>query len=119
MFAGVSASSMPAVKQFFRRQNFSPRSWKWALKSNSTSRSAREKITERSPRFMELGGDTHAAKASAESWAKDLESGGGERGWVKASRPEGSQILLTRDISVIQEQLSDASDIPVVTAYLR
>ena len=123
MFAGVAASSMPTVKQFFSRQKFSLASWKSALKSSLThliSNSARVKIPDHNPSFRGWdAGNMHTSTNRAGFRMRDLESGGGERKATRVPGEGGSQILLTQDISSIQEQLNGASLEPGVTGCER
>lgn len=96
IFAGVAASSMPTVKQFFNRQNFSLKSWGLSIKSSLPylrSSSAR----------VPGGSNTHAAQDHGGLRMKDLESDGYEHIGAKARRAGDSQIRLTQDISVTRE----------------
>jgi len=123
MFAGVAASSMPTVNRFFTRQNFSLTSLKSSLKSSLTyllSSSIREKLPDYNPSFTDWGGsNTHTSEDREGCRMQDLESDGCDRKAAKAPRVGDSQIHLTQDISVTQEQLDDASFRPVVTARHR
>lgn len=113
MFAGVAASSMPTVHQFFVRRNFSLTSWGSSLKSRLThllDSSAREKISYNDPSFTGWGrSDTHTSGDSERFKMRDLESDGCKHTTTKAPRAENSQIHLTQDISITQEPLDDAS----------
>ena len=95
MFAGVAASSMPTVKLFFSRQNFSLRSCRSCLKTGLTrllGRSITRPLDNREGHRM-----------------KDLESAGWEHKAAKASPVEDMQIHLTQDSSYTQEELDDAA----------
>ena len=101
MFAGVAASSMPTVKQFFSRQNFSLSSCWSSLKTGRTrllGRSITRPLDNREGHKM-----------------KDLESDGCERKAVKASPEEDMQIPLTQDTSYTEEELDDAAFRSLVT----
>lgn len=119
MFAGVAASSMPTVHQFFTRQNFSLASRWSSLKfslAHSPSRSTQVKLPDYNPTSKDwVGSSTHTSKGREGTRRQDLESDGCERNAVKASRMGNSQIRLTQDISITQEQRDDASLRPVVT----
>lgn len=94
MFAGVAASSMPTVKQFFSRQNLSLTSWRSSVKfrlSHLLSSSVRVKLTDENPSFTDWGGiDTHAPEDHEGLRMKDLESDGYERKAAKARRARDS-----------------------------
>ncbi|PQE16342.1 hypothetical protein CJF32_00006214 [Rutstroemia sp. NJR-2017a WRK4] len=104
MFAGVAASSMPTVHKFFSHRNFSLWSWQPSLKASLlrlASRSKGEKLPTDSDRPVG-GAIMHS-------------SGNGECFMMKAVKRDGleremvgdSQIYLTRDVTVTQEQLSE------------
>ena len=95
MFAGVAASSMPTVRLFFSRQNFSLSSCGSFLKTGLTRLPGRSIIRPLDNR------EGHKMK--------DLESDGCEPKAVKASPVEYTQIHLTQDSSVTQEELDDAA----------
>ncbi|KAL9126710.1 MAG: hypothetical protein Q9175_007876, partial [Cornicularia normoerica] len=94
MFAGVAASSMPTVKQFFCRQNLSLTSWRSSVKfrlSHLLSSSVRVKLTDENPSFTDWGGiDTHAPEDHEGLRMEDLESDGYERKAAKARRARDS-----------------------------
>lgn len=95
MFAGVAASSMPTVKLFFGRQNFSLSSCGSFLKAGLTrllGRSVTIPLDNREGHKME-----------------DLESDGCERKAAKTSPVEDTQIHLTQDSSFTEEELDDAA----------
>ncbi|MCJ1379010.1 hypothetical protein MMC17_002109 [Xylographa soralifera] len=123
MFAGVAASSMPTVNQFFTRQNFPLRSWRSSLKSSLTrllSSFARVKSLNRNSSFTDWGrSNTHISKDPEGFRMKDLKSNGYEHKAAKAPRMGDSQIHLTEDIPITQEQLNDISFGPVVTGRHR
>lgn len=101
MFAGVTASSMPTVKQFFTRQDFSLMSWTSSVKSSLThllSSSAREKRDDDNPNSTNWGGSKKHPVEDHEAFR--MKSGSCERKTVKAHRTGDSQIYLTTDISV-------------------
>lgn len=104
MFAGVTASSMPTVKQFFTRQDFSLMSWTSSVKSSLThllSSSAREKLDDDNPNSTNWGGSkTHTLEDHEAFRMRDLKAGSCERKTVKAHRTGDSQIYFTTDISV-------------------
>ena len=105
MFAGVTASSMPTVKQFCTRQNFSLTSWTSSLKIRFTrlrSSPATVKLPDHDPSFPDWGGSDRGIRGDDERFRmRDLESDGCERKAAKASRVEAPRIHLTQDISVI------------------
>ncbi|MCJ1400967.1 hypothetical protein MMC11_004178 [Xylographa trunciseda] len=111
MFAGVAASSMPTVNQFFTSQNSLITSWRSSLKHSFThllTGSTREKLPDHNSNFTDWGeGSTRISKGSEGMRMKDLKSNGYERNAVEAPRMGSSQIRLTQDISVTQEQLDD------------
>ena len=95
MFAGVAASSMPTVKLFFSRQNFSLGSCRSCLKTGLTrllGRSITRPLDNREGHGM-----------------KDLESAGCERKAAQASLVEDMQIHLMQDSSYSQEELDEAA----------
>lgn len=119
MFAGVAASSMPIVSQFFTRQNLSLTSLKFSL-THLLSSSARMKLPDYSPSVTDWGGSNmHTSEDREGCRMKHLGPDGCERKAAKAPRVADSLIYLTHDISVTQEQLDDASFRPVVTGHHR
>ena len=112
MFAGVSASSMPTVNQFFTRQKYSLTSWTSSLKSSLThllSSSPREKLTGYDHSFPERAGTSTNISGDHQGLRlKDLEVNGSKRKAAKPSRTEDSQIHLTEDISIVHQQLDKA-----------
>lgn len=111
MFAGVAASSMPTVHQFFARHNFSLRAVKWSsLKSiliHSPFGSAKEKLRDSDQSLTEWSKNSkHPSKGRKGTKKNDLESESYER---KTSRLENSQIRLTRDVIVTREPLNESS----------
>lgn len=120
MFAGVAASSMPTVSQFFTRQSLSLTSLKSTLTHLLSSSSARMKLPENSPSFTDWGGsNTHTSEDREGCRMKHLGPDGCARKAAKAPRVGESLIYLTHDISITQEQLDDASFRPVVTDHHR
>lgn len=116
MFAGIAASSMPTVHQFFTRQNFSLGSRWSSLKSSllhSQSNAAQNKLSSHHPSFMELGGGSiQSSEGCKQSKRKDVEHDARGR---KAKTASSTQIHLTLDISVTEERQNDASPRPEVT----
>jgi len=111
MFAGVAASSMPTVKLFFYRQNFSFPSFGSAWKSSFSQlikSSKREQIPEDDPGLTWGIGKTrtHTTTAHGTYKMRDLESGGVAKK-TNRGRDEGSQIFLTQNVSVTREMGSD------------
>ena len=104
MFAGVIASSMPTVKQFFSRQIFSLTSLNFSSIRHLRSRSARVKLSDDDPSFTGWGGsNTHTSEGREGFRMKGLESDGYKQKVEKAPRVRDSKIYLTRDISDTQE----------------
>ena len=105
MFAGVAASSMPTVHQFFTRQNFSLAS-KWAsLKSSlkyQPNSSTQIKLSEHNPgatRWAES--NTRTFEDGEGTRRQDLESNGYGPETVKSPRMGNPDIHLTRNMSSI------------------
>lgn len=102
MFAGVAACSMPTVKLFFTRQDFSLGSWRSSLKSSVThlvGSFARVKLPDYN--LMGWGGsNTHTFDNRRGSRMTDLESDGCERKAARTPPVGDSQIHLT-DVSAI------------------
>ncbi|KAL6714315.1 hypothetical protein ACLMJK_007738 [Lecanora helva] len=123
MFTGVAVSSMPTVNQFFSRQDFSPLSWRLSLKSSLTrllTNSTREKIPEGDYNSTTKGGSkTHTAGNNEGYNMRDLESNGDRNGFGMVARSDDSQIHLTHDISITQEQLDDSMYKPVISSQHR
>ncbi len=123
MFAGVAASSMPTVYQFFTRQNTLLMSWTSSLSSSLTHllrSSAREKLPDHNPSVTEWGrSNTHTSEDRERFRMKSLNPGGSERKAAKAPRAGDSQIRLTQEISIIQERLRDVSSQPKFEADVR
>ena len=119
MFAGVAASSMPAVNRFFTRRDFSIRSWRSSLKSSLRhllSSPAREKLSDRNSSLTGWGrSNMHASEDGEGSRMKVLGLDGCDRKTVKAPRVGDSQIHLTPNLSVTQDRLDDSSFRHVVT----
>ncbi|CAD6566657.1 MAG: hypothetical protein ASARMPREDX12_008782 [Alectoria sarmentosa] len=115
MFAGVIASSMPTVKQFFSRQIFSLTSLNFSSIGHLRSRSARVKLSDDDPSFTGWGGsNTHTSEGREGFRMKGLESDGYKQKVEKAPRVRDSKIYLTRDISNARESLDNAPSRPVV-----
>lgn len=116
MFAGVAASSMPTVHQFFTHQNISLMSWTSSLKSSLRhllSSSAQERLPDYNPSVTEWGGsNTHTSEDRERFRMKSLNQDGSERKAAKAPKAGDSQICLTQNISITQEKLRDASSRP-------
>ena len=116
MFAGVAASSMPTVRQFFAGQNISFLSWTSSLKSSLTHllrSSAREKLPDHNPSVTEWGrNNLHTSEDHERFRMKSLNPDGSERKPAKPTRAGDSQIRLTQDISITQEHLPAASSRP-------
>ena len=109
MFAGVAASSMPTVHQFFVRKNFSFLPWKlsfWSSSSRFLSRlrgSNREKASCDSATFTD---PTVRGWASSEAYRlEDVEKEGPKDKTAASVQTEDSQIHLTRDVFVTREAI--------------
>ena len=103
MFAGVAASSMPTVHQFFNRQNFSLASLWSSLKSRLThshTNGTKTKLPNDLPGFLELSEGGKVVRT------KDPMYDASGRKLHKAS---STQIHLTQEILITQEQHKDAS----------
>lgn len=116
MFAGVAASSMPTVHQFFTRQNFSLASRWLSLKSSligSKSGVVQMKASNHDFNIKNWGNNKlHSSQNRKGIKKRDLESDGCERNTVEASSMGNSQIHLTHDISITEESLVNASFAP-------
>ena len=119
MFAGVAASSMPAVNQFLTRQNFPFTSWTSSLKSSVTrllNSSTQLKLSDNNSDVRGWAkGDTHTSDICEGFKMKNLKLSRDECNPAKTSRIEDSQIYLTHDISITQHKLDEASFRPVVS----
>ena len=123
MFAGVAASSMPTVRQFFASQNISLPSWTSRMKSSLTyllRSSAREKLPDHNPGVTEWGrNNLHTSDDHERFRMKNLNPDGSERKPAKPTRAGDSQIRLTQYISVTQDNLPTASFRPNFEADIR
>ena len=123
MFAGVAASSMPTVNQFFTHQSFPLKSWRSSLRSSLThllSSSARVKLPGRNSSFTDWDqSNTHTSKYREGFKLEDLKSDGYEGKAAKDPRMGDSEIHLTEDRSTTHEQLNGTSLGPVVTSLHR
>lgn len=110
MFAGVAASSMPTVHQFFKRQNFSLASLWSSLKSNllhSHSNGTKTKLPNDLPGFQELSEGGFQRSKGHKGIGKnnpDYDASG-----RKVNKASSTQIHLTQEILVTQEQHKDVS----------
>jgi hypothetical protein len=109
MFAGVAASSMPNVNQFFTRQNISFMSWTLSLRSglsNLLSTFTREKLPDYKASYTDWNGSNKHTSESRERFRmKDMDSHGSGRNMAKAPKVRDSQIHLTQDISITRERM--------------
>ena len=123
MFAGVAASSMPTVHQFFASQNMLLTSWTSSLKSSLTHllrNSAREKLPDHNPSVTEWGSSNlYNSEDHERLRMKSLHPDGSERKPAKPTRTGDSQIRLTQDISITEAHLPDASSQPKFEAEIR
>ena len=119
MFAGVTASSMPTVNQFFTRQRSLLASWTSSLKSSLShllSSSPREKLTGYSPSFTERAGSIADTSGDRQGLKlKDLEVDGCKRKAAKPPPVGDSQIHLTEEITIAHEQLDETLLKSIVT----
>ena len=94
MFAGVAASSMPTVNQFFTREKFLFKSWRSSLRPRLThllSRSRSVKLLDYYPSFTNWGGSkTHTSEDREGFRMNDLELNSCERKAAKAPQVEDS-----------------------------
>jgi len=136
MFAGVAASSMPAVNQFITRRNFSLMSFGSSIKStfsNLLSSSNREMLPDYNnsnpgystwrgtkPQSSHAGAThtTHTAVTRDRYEMRELKSEGGERKGAKILRRD-SQTHLTQEITIIREPLDDGSSIEEAKGHHR
>lgn len=109
MFAGVAASSMPTIHQFFVHRNFRPTSWRPTWRYGRTyimNGSTKMKLSDYTPSFRSWGKNSMQASNNREHFRmNDLESNSCE---CKAAKPPSvadSRVRLTRDVSVIHEPL--------------
>ena len=104
MFAGVAASSMPTVHQFFTSQNTSLMSWTSSLRSSLTHflrSSSREKLSDHYHGATEWeGSNMHTSEDRERFRMKSLNLDGSERKEAKTPWAEGSQIRLTENLSI-------------------
>ena len=104
MFAGVAASSMPTVHQFFASQTISLMSWTSSLRSslnNLLRSSTREKLSDHNYNITELGRSNLPIPEDRERFKmKSLNPDGSERKVTIVPRAEDSQIHLTQNISI-------------------
>lgn len=123
MFSGVAASSMPTVHQFFATQNILLTSWSSSLKSSLTHllrSSAREKLPDHNPSATEWGrSNLHTSEYHERFRMKSLNTDSSEHKPAKPTRAGDSQIRLTQDISITQDDLRDASSRPKFEADIR
>lgn len=123
MFAGVAASSMPTVHQFFASQNILLPSWTSSLKSSLTNilrSSAREKLPDHNPSVTEWGNsNSHTSDDHERFKMKSLNPDGSGRKLARPARAGDSQIRLTQDISITQDSLPNASFRPKFETGIR
>ena len=120
MFTGVAVSSMPTVKQFFSRQDFSIIASGSSLKSSLShllSSPARGKFPNDGHSFTAWGTrNSEPFKHHEELRMRDLEPIYGQHKVGKVPREEVSQIHLTQDISVTRESLEEVSSKPAASS---
>ena len=123
MFAGVAASSMPTVRQYFASQNFVLPSWTSSLRSSLTHllrSSAREKLPDHNSSVTEWGRkNLHPSEDHEKFRMKSLNPDGSERKQAKPNRAGDSQIRLTHEISITQADVPAASSRPKFDADIR
>ena len=98
MFAGVAASSMPTVRQFFASQDISLPSWTSPLKSSFTyllRSSAREKIPDHNPSVTEWAGNNLHTSEDHDRLRMEKS----EPGWFRARTEEADSDLRLADPS--------------------
>ena len=120
MFAGVAASSMTTVHQFFCRKKFSFASWK-SLKSIFThlrSSSSQLKLSGNNSSSADWHGSNRRPSEDHQRLkTQDLESAAYEYNETKSPRVDSGHIVLTQDYSVTREQLHGTLFKPVVESH--
>lgn len=118
MFAGVAASSMPTVHQFFHRRNISLLSLGVSLKTILTNLlpiSSRGDLSDKSHHYSYRGEGKLKISTDYKAFRmRDLESGDGERKTARKGRSTESERHITRDTSIAQEEMDEALFSPAV-----
>ncbi|KAL9084582.1 MAG: hypothetical protein Q9165_008007 [Trypethelium subeluteriae] len=114
MFAGVTASSMPAVRQFFHHHDLSPMSWSRSLRSNlvhlrtGSMRSTRKKVPDDNSSFKDLVKSNRRGSDITDGFRmRDLDRISDEHKGPTASQIADPYIRIQQDITVTTDQLED------------